>query len=164
MPRDFLKDAADRYDVIVIGSGLAGMTSANVLARSGHRVLLLEQHYKLGGMATWFKRPGGHIFDISLHGFPVGMIKSCRRYWSQELADAVVQLKNIRFDNPMFSLTTSYNREDFTRLLTTDFGLQPDAVTKFFDTARQMNFYDDQTTSVGDLFEQHFPGRKDVVR
>ncbi len=164
MPRDFLKDAADRYDVIVIGSGLAGMTSANVLARSGHRVLLLEQHYKLGGMATWFKRPGGHIFDISLHGFPVGMIKSCRRYWSQELADAIVQLKNIRFDNPMFSLTTSYNREDFTRLLTTDFGLQPDAVTKFFDTARQMNFYDDQTTSVGDLFEQYFPGRKDVVR
>ena len=68
-------------------------------------MLLLEQHYKLGGMATWFKRPGGHIFDISLHGFPVGMIKSCRRYWTREIADSIVQLKNIRFDNPMFSLT-----------------------------------------------------------
>ena len=68
-------------------------------------------------MATWFKRPGGHIFDISLHGFPVGMVKSCRRYWSQEIADSIVQLKHIRFDNPMFSLTTTFNREDFTRLL-----------------------------------------------
>ena len=58
------------YDVVVIGSGLAGMTAANILARAGRSVLLLEQHYKLGGMATWFKRPGGHIFDISLHGFP----------------------------------------------------------------------------------------------
>ena len=42
MPRDFLKGAADEYDVVVIGSGLAGMTSANILGRAGHRVLLLE--------------------------------------------------------------------------------------------------------------------------
>ncbi len=59
MPKDFLKNAKDSYDVIVIGSGLAGLTSANLLARQGRRVLLVEQHYKLGGMATWFKRPGG---------------------------------------------------------------------------------------------------------
>ena len=70
MPKDFLKDAADFYDVIVIGSGLGGMTSANVLGRAGHRVLLLEQHYKLGGLATWFLCPAGHVFHISLHGFP----------------------------------------------------------------------------------------------
>ena len=58
MPKDFLKDVKDEYDVVVIGSGLAGLTSANMLARNGYSVLLLEQHYKLGGMATWFKRPG----------------------------------------------------------------------------------------------------------
>ena len=108
---------------IVIGSGLAGLTAANVLGRAGYRVLLLEQHYKLGGLATWFRRPGGHIFDISLHGFPHGMIKSCRRYWTQEIADSIVQLKNIRFDNPMFSLTTLFNRDDFTRLLVERFGV-----------------------------------------
>ena len=95
MPRDFLKGASDEYDVVVIGSGLAGMTSANILGRAGHRVLLLEQHYKLGGLATWFLRPGGHVFDISLHGFPHGMIKSCRRYWSKDISDRIVQLKNI---------------------------------------------------------------------
>ncbi len=164
MPKDFLQGAQDAYDVIVIGSGLAGLTAANTLARAGYSVLLLEQHYKLGGMATWFKRPGGHIFDISLHGFPVGMIKSCRRYWTAEIADSIVQLKNIRFDNPMFSLTTSFNRDDFTRLLTSDFGLEKQQVDAFFDTARGMNFYDDQTTTVGELFERFFPGREDVVR
>ena len=164
MPRDFLKDVADEYDVVVIGSGLGGMTAANILGRAGHRVLLLEQHYKLGGLATWFLRPGGHVFDVSLHGFPHGMIKSCRRYWNRDIADRIVQLKNIRFDNPQFSLTTTFNREDFTRLLTTDFGLQPDTVKDFFDTARGMNFYDDQTTTTRQLFDRFFPGRDDVVR
>src|SRR5687768_11877393 len=164
MPKDFLEGVRDSYDCIVIGSGLAGMTAANMLARAGHSVLLLEQHYKLGGMATWFKRPKGHIFDISLHGFPYGMIKSCRRYWTEEIADSIVQLKRIRFDNPMFSLTTTFNRDDFTRLLTGRFQLPAEKVQAFFDTARGMNFYDDQTTSVRELFERFFPGREDVIR
>ena len=164
MPKDFLKGIKDRYDVIVIGSGLAGLTTANVLAKAGRSVLLLEQHYKLGGMATWFKRPGGHIFDISLHGFPFGMIKSCRRYWSQQIADAIVPLENIRFDNPMFSLTTRYNREDFTRLLSERFEIDPQQTKAFFDTARGMNFYDDQTPTTRQLFDRFFPGREDVIR
>jgi phytoene dehydrogenase-like protein len=164
MPRDFLQGAKDQYDVIVIGSGLAGLTTANILGRAGYSVLLLEQHYKLGGMATWFKRPGGHIFDVSLHGFPAGMIKSCRRYWTREIADSIVQLKHIRFDNPMFSLTTTYNREDFTKLLTEGFHVPAENVTAFFDTARGMNFYDDQQTTTRELFDKYFPGREDVIR
>ena len=164
MPKDFLKDAKSNYDVIVIGSGLGGMTTANILAKSGYSVLLLEQHYKLGGMATWFKRPGGKIFDISLHGFPYGMVKSCRRYWSQDIADQIVQLKGVRFDNPMFSLTTTYNRNDFTNLLCNDFGVEEAKIKEFFDFARGMNFYDDQKITTGQLFERFFPGRQDVVR
>ncbi len=164
MPKDFLHGVRDRYDVVVIGSGLAGLTAANILGRAGRRVLLVEQHYKLGGMATWFRRPGGHIFDISLHGFPYGMVKSCRRYWSQEIADSIVQLNNIRFDNPMFSLTTTYNREDFTKLLVERFQIPPQNVQAFFDTARGMNFYDDQKQTTRELFERFFPGREDVHR
>jgi all-trans-retinol 13,14-reductase len=164
MSKDFLKDVRDEYDVVVIGSGLAGLTAANTLARAGHSVLLLEHHYQLGGMATWFKRQNGHIFDISLHGFPYGMIKSCRKYWTREIADSIVQLKGVRFENPQFSLQTTFDRQDFTRLLIERFGIAPEVVARFFDTARGMNFYDDQSKTVRELFEEFFPGRDDVVR
>ncbi len=159
-----MEKARDSYDVIVIGAGLAGMTAANTLARSGHTVLLLEQHHKLGGLATWFRRPGGHIFDVSLHGFPAGMIKSCRRYWNAEIADSIVQLKDIRFDNPMFSLSTTFDRKDFTRLLTAKFQVPAERVSSFFEAARHLNHYDDQTITNGQFFERFFPGRPDVVR
>lgn len=164
MPKDFLKNVKDRHDVIVIGSGLAGLTAANTLAKSGRSVLLLEQHYQLGGMATWFKRRGGHIFDISLHGFPIGMVKSCRRYWTQEIADSIVQLKHIRFDNPMFSLTTDFTRADFTRILLDRFQVPRESIDRFFDVARGMNFYDDREATTRELFERFFPGRTDVHR
>ncbi|TWT95901.1 hypothetical protein Pla108_29780 [Botrimarina colliarenosi] len=164
MPKDFLAGAQDHYDVVVIGAGLAGLTSANILARQGRSVLLLEQHYKLGGLATWFKRPGHHIFDISLHGFPYGMVKSCRRYWSKEIADSIVQLTGIRFENPMFSLQTDFTRDDFTKKLIEDFRVDPETVKAFFDTARGMNFYDDQQTTARELFDKFFPGREDVIR
>jgi phytoene dehydrogenase-like protein len=159
-----MENIRDYYDVIVIGAGLAGMTAANTLARAGHSTLLLEQHSKPGGLATWFRRPGGRIFDVSLHGFPVGMIKSCRRYWNAEIADSIVQLKHIRFDNPIFSLETTFDREDFTRVLTARFEVPLTAVNGFFDAARGMNFFDDQTTTTGQFLEKYFPGRPDVVR
>ena len=164
MAKDFLKGAKDEYDVVVIGSGLAGLTSANILARAGYSVLLLEHHYQLGGMATWFKRRNGHIFDISLHGFPHGMIKSCRKYWTREIADSIVQLKGIRFENPQFSLKTTFDRDDFTRIITEEFKIKPEVVSRFFDTARSMNFYDEQNKTTRELFEEFFPGRDDVVR
>ena len=164
MGRDWVRDLRAEYDVIVIGSGLAGLTSANTLAKIGHSVLLLEQYANYGGMATWFTRKNGHLFDISLHGFPIGMIKSCRKYWTPEIASSIVQLKRIRFDNPQFSLETTFDIVDFKNILKSRFQVDAATVDSFFTTVRAMNFYDDQSMTARQLFEKFFPGRADVVR
>ena len=164
MAPDRLTGIEDYYDVVVIGSGLAGLTGANCLAKCGRKVLLLEHHYQLGGLATWFTRKGGHIFDISLHGFPIGMIKSVRKYWSPEIADSIVQLKGIRFVNPQFELTTTFDRGDFTRLLIEHFRVAPATVEQFFADLRAMNFYDNNPETTGQMLDRYFPGRDDVMR
>jgi phytoene dehydrogenase-like protein len=164
MAYDWLKGVSDEYDIIVIGSGLGGLTGANVLAKAGHRVLLLEHHYQFGGLATWFTRKGGHIFDISLHGFPVGMIKSCRKYWTREIAESIVQLKDVRFVNPQMDVWTTFTREDYTRVLVEKFGLARAHVEKFYDYLRGMNFYDNNPETTGEMLERFFPGRDDVKR
>jgi phytoene dehydrogenase-like protein len=151
------------YDVAVIGSGLAGLTAANYLAKLGYRVALFEQHYALGGLAAYFSRKN-HIFDVSLHGFPVGMVKSCRKYWSPEIADSIVQLKRIRFVNSQFNIETTFTREDFTKILIEKFHTTPEIVENFFTKLRQMNFYDDDHRCTRDIFEEFFPGRDDVHR
>jgi phytoene dehydrogenase-like protein len=157
------KEMRPEYDVIVVGGGMAGLTCANVLARAGRAVLLLEQQPKLGGLAAWFKRRD-HIFDVALHGFPVGMIKTCRKYWSPEIASMIVQLKGIRFDNPQFSFTTTYDREDFTQILQQQFKISRQNIEDFFNTARGMNFYDDQSMTTRQFLEKFFPGHDEVIR
>jgi phytoene dehydrogenase-like protein len=160
MPLDNIRDA---YDVIVIGSGLGGLTAANRLAGFKHRVLLLEQHHVLGGLAAFFKR-GGHIFDVSLHGFPYGMIKTCRKYWTREIAESIVQLDQIVFDNPQFSTRTTFDKTDFTRVLVDEFGIPRETIDSFFEELGKMDFFDDQTETTRQMFQRFFPDRSDVVR
>lgn len=54
------------WDVIVIGSGMGGMTSAALLAKLGKRVLVIEQHVIPGGFTQTFKRPG-YQWDVGVH-------------------------------------------------------------------------------------------------
>lgn len=54
------------FDVIVIGSGMGGMTTAAALARFKHRVLLLEQAPIVGGLTHTFSRDG-FSWDVGLH-------------------------------------------------------------------------------------------------
>ncbi|MDH4218724.1 MAG: NAD(P)/FAD-dependent oxidoreductase [Candidatus Aminicenantes bacterium] len=60
------------FDAVIIGAGLGGLSCAAAFARQGFKSLVLEQHSVPGGYASAFKRPGGFVFDVSLHSTTVG--------------------------------------------------------------------------------------------
>lgn len=58
--------AHQRFDALVIGSGLGGLTTAALLAKAGKKVLVLERHYTAGGFTHSFKRKG-YEWDVGVH-------------------------------------------------------------------------------------------------
>ncbi len=58
------------YDVAVVGAGIGGLVAAALLARRGLSVLLVEQHYMVGGSCSSFRRRG-FTFDAATHFYPL---------------------------------------------------------------------------------------------
>lgn len=56
----------DTYDAVIVGSGLGGLVSANLLAKEGLRVCLLEKNQQFGGNLQTFSRDKV-IFDTGVH-------------------------------------------------------------------------------------------------
>lgn len=49
------------YNTIIVGGGIAGLTSAAYLSRAGQKVLLIEKNKELGGLVNSFTRDGFHF-------------------------------------------------------------------------------------------------------
>jgi len=82
----------DQWDAVIIGGGLGGLSCAAAFARQGFKPLVLEQHSVPGGYATTFKRPGGFVFDVSLHSTVVG-----ERAGIHNLIPGFAEIKDIEF-------------------------------------------------------------------
>ena len=62
---------ATKYDVVIIGAGIAGLTCANYLVSAGKRVLILEHNHQAGGLMGGFWRKGFY-FDAGDQSFEQG--------------------------------------------------------------------------------------------
>jgi all-trans-retinol 13,14-reductase len=90
----------NKYDAIVIGAGGGGLAAASKLALGGMKVLVIEQHSKVGGYMGNFER-GDYTFEISLHamdGLDPGMGMNLKTF---EDLGILNKLKPIKLD-PMY--------------------------------------------------------------
>jgi len=54
------------YDVLIIGAGMSGLAAGIRLAYYGKRVCIVEKHYRVGGLNSFYNL-GGHKLDVGLH-------------------------------------------------------------------------------------------------
>lgn len=54
------------YDTIIIGAGMSGLAAGIRLAHFDQRVCILERHYTIGGLNSFY-RMGGRDYDVGLH-------------------------------------------------------------------------------------------------
>lgn len=87
-----MKKVPPDLDVIVIGSGMGGLSTAAILAKEGKRVLVLEQHDIAGGNLHTFTEKG-YEFDTGLHyvGGKIGDKRSSTRKLMDYISDGTVE-------------------------------------------------------------------------
>ena len=87
-----MKAIPANLDVIIIGSGMGGLTTAALLAKEGKKVLVLEQHDVAGGNTHTFVDQG-YEFDTGLHyvGGKIGDKNSSLRRQLDYVTDGQVE-------------------------------------------------------------------------
>ncbi len=99
----------EKYDCIIIGGGLGGLTSGALLSKEGYKVLLLEQHYMVGGCATTYRR-GAYRCEVGLH-----MYDDLYSSHTAKTFNALGIYKNIQFiEVPEFYKVVANNGTEFT--------------------------------------------------
>ncbi|MBN1225079.1 MAG: NAD(P)/FAD-dependent oxidoreductase [Candidatus Aminicenantes bacterium] len=117
---DRSKHCIMKYDIIVIGAGIGGLTSATKLAKHGKKVLLLEKAPHIGGTS--------HIFFRHGYAFPMGPMSFGYPQNVQEFLTDLGIKKKIDFQHshfqlicPSFDLIYSKSFEEFREDLKTIF-------------------------------------------
>lgn len=131
---------SNNFDVVIVGSGLGGLTCGAFLAKAGRRVLVLESHSKIGGYAHSFKRKQ-YNFESGIHSVsmaPGGLIMHLLR-----LLDLDQGLKTISHSSmfgvhtPTLDFSVPAETEDIRDAFARRFPSERDSLQRLFtDMAR----------------------------
>ncbi|PMQ01979.1 MAG: amine oxidase [Dictyoglomus sp. NZ13-RE01] len=105
-----------KYNAIVVGGGIAGLTATAYLAKSNKNVLLIEKNEKCGGLVNSFVKDGftfdGGIRDLENVGIIIPMIRDL----GIEL-NLIKSIVSIGIEDQVIKIESKDNIEDYKNLL-----------------------------------------------
>lgn len=129
----------NEYDVIIVGSGIGGLSCGALLCKRGYKVLALEQHYQVGGYCSSFKRKG-FVFNTG--------VENVSGLWEKGPITFLLKELGLNKDDLFVRNTTRYifkgkeinmpdNLVDIVKLLSEMFPDGKENIPSFFDEAKK---------------------------
>lgn len=129
----------EKYDVVIIGSGLGGLVSANILAKEGYSVCILEKNQQFGGNLQTFVRDKT-IFDTGVH-YIGGLSEGQNLYSYFKYLDILDDLDFKKLDEDGFDVITfdgddkeyryAQGYENFIKTLLEEFPGEEEAINSY---------------------------------
>lgn len=127
----------NKFDVIVVGSGIAGLTSAAYIAKENHKVLLLEKDSSFGGLLGAFNLDG-HMLDKGARGiidsgiiFP--MLKQLG--FNLEFTDNPIRMT---FEDQSMVFNSKKSLDDYEEVLTKIFPLEKENIHSIMSDVKKI--------------------------
>lgn len=128
----------EKYDAIIIGSGIGALTLASILSKlNNKKVLIFEKHWKGGGQTHEFKRKGKFRWDVGLHYVgQMGKGESGKAFFDY-VTDKKLKWNKIpspfeRFIFPDFTFEVPDNNKDFQSKLIEMFPHEKKSIERYF--------------------------------
>lgn len=139
-----------RFDAVVIGAGIGGLTAAAMLSRAGLKVCVLEMDVRPGGYLAGFKRKDFR-FDSAIHWLnqcgPKGSVTRAFEVIGSDFPRAKTQTKIKRFKGKTFDYVMSNKPDDWLEELIKDFPHEEKGLRKFFAAAKKIGRSFDNASS-----------------
>jgi prolycopene isomerase len=131
----------EKYDCIVIGAGIGGLTCAALLAKNGFKAVVFEQHFQPGGYVTSYKRKG-FTFDVPDVIGACGQDKNIRRLFSYLGLDREIELTEfdpyLKFIYPDHGIKVWTDVDKYEEELSKEFPHELRNIHRYFETIKGM--------------------------
>ena len=139
-----MESRKEKFDAIIIGSGIGGLVTASQLAAKGAKVLVLEKYIIPGGSGGSFKRKG-YIFDVGASmifgfgdkGYTNLLTRALRDV--DEKCNTVPDPVQLEYHLPNnFNISVDKNYDLFINKLSDRFPSEKEGIKKFYGTCEKV--------------------------